>query len=174
MSPVSTNASVVPSPSMVPSPKRSVPSLDELERMTSVPDERSVYRGVDWAFYEQLVDSIPERANIHVDYDGKDLEIMSKGANHEEVGELLGKLVSLIAYELEVSFKSFGETTWKRPEIARGLEADKSYYFAPEKLAAVAEEIVRWVVKEDISDESAWARRLRAWVQAELVTRAPR
>jgi Uma2 family endonuclease len=37
-----------------------------------------------------------------------------------------------------------------------------------------AEEIVRWVVKEDISDESARARRLRAWVQAELVTRAPR
>jgi len=107
--------------------------------MTFVPDERYVIQDVDWAFYEQLVDSIPERANIHVDYDGKDLEIMSKGANHEEVGELLGKLVSLIAYELDLPFKSFGETTWKRREIARGLEADKSYYFAPEKLAAVAE-----------------------------------
>ena len=34
-------------------------------------------KNVDWSFYQQLVDSIPEGVNIHVDYDGKDLEIMS-------------------------------------------------------------------------------------------------
>ena len=81
--------------------------------MTSAPDVRHVIKNVDWAFYEQLVDSIPERANIHVDYDGKDLEIMSKGVNHEDVRELLGQLVPLIAYEFDLPFKSLGETTWK-------------------------------------------------------------
>ena len=35
MSPVSTNPSVVPSPTILPCPKRSIPSLDELERATS-------------------------------------------------------------------------------------------------------------------------------------------
>ncbi len=30
-----------------------VPSLDELRRLTEVPDRRVVFRGVDWAFYEQ-------------------------------------------------------------------------------------------------------------------------
>ncbi|MHB1559943.1 MAG: Uma2 family endonuclease, partial [Isosphaeraceae bacterium] len=34
--------------------------------------------------------------------------------------------------------KSMGETTWKRPGLSRGLEADQCYYFDPEKLAAVA------------------------------------
>ena len=45
--------------------------------MTSIPDERVVIPDVDWAFYQQLVDSIPEGANLHVDYDGNDLEMMS-------------------------------------------------------------------------------------------------
>ncbi|MFI5458643.1 MAG: hypothetical protein ACHRXM_24690 [Isosphaerales bacterium] len=37
-----------------------------------------------------------------------------------------------------------------------------------------SEEVVLWVVQEDSSDQSAWARRLRAWVRAELTTRGPR
>ena len=37
-----------------------------------------------------------------------------------------------------------------------------------------AEEIRRWVVEEDSSDESSWARRLRAWARAELTARLPR
>ena len=62
-----------------------VPSLEELERLTAVPERRVVYRDVDWSFYEQLVDSIPETTNIHVDYDGKDLEVMGKGRKHERL-----------------------------------------------------------------------------------------
>jgi len=37
-----------------------------------------------------------------------------------------------------------------------------------------AEEIVRWAVQEDFSNESAWARRLRAWIRDELIARMPR
>ena len=88
-----TNSSAVPSPTLGAAPG-SVPSLEDLYRMTSVPDERVVIHGVDWAFYEQLVDSIPEGANIHVDYDGKDLEIMSLSQlrrwNQETLGSFRG------------------------------------------------------------------------------------
>jgi Uma2 family endonuclease len=249
MSSVTTNPKSIPSPSPRNGPALTVPSLDELERMTSIPDERVVIRDVDWAFYEQLVDSIPEGANLRVDFDGKDLEIITKGVNHEAARGLLGKLVSLLAYEFGLPFKSLGETTWKRPEIARGLEADECFYFRPEKLVAMAaaksrksqtiadypnpdlaieidlspsrierpgiyaalgvaeiwrfdgeyiiierlseggryatvetsafvpiraEEVSRWLVEEDSSDESAWARRLLAWIRAELATRVTR
>ncbi len=123
---------------------RTVPTLEELQRITSVPDERHVIKNVDWSFYEQLVDSIPEGANIHVDFDGKDLEIMSASPIHDVVKKALGRFVELTGDELAIPFIGLGQTTWKRPEIARGLEADDCYYFAPEKLAVADEAITRW------------------------------
>ena len=73
--------------------------MEDLYQMTSKPDERVVIRSVDWAFYEQLVDSIPEGANIHVDYDGKDVEIMSPSPLHDGVKTLLDRFVELTAEE---------------------------------------------------------------------------
>ncbi len=249
MSSATTNSSTVPSPPLAVVP-RSVPTLEDLYRMTSEPGERVVIRGVDWAFYEQLADSIPERCHIHVDYDGKDVEIMSPGLVHDNDKRLLGQLVEAIAQVLGVPYKSAGQTTWKRPDVARGLEADESYFFRTDKLDAVAAgkarrsldiaeypnpdlgievdmsppkidrpgiyaalkvaevwrfdgerqelvierlegdgthrivdrssflpvpaaEIRRWVVEEDSHDESAWARRLRAWVRAAVAPRLP-
>jgi Uma2 family endonuclease len=229
-----------PAPLEIPGPVAHVPSLDEIDRLTDVPDRRVVFRGVDWAFYEELVDSIPEGDNIHVDYDGRDLEVMGKGRKHEDLKYRLGQFVSLVAAEMEIPCKGLAETTWKRPQINRGLESDQCYYFLPEKLvqyaaasardsddiadypnpnlaievdisrpevdrsgiyaalgvaeiwrfdgdrliierltpkrtyAAVeasgflpvrAAEVRRWIVEEDTSDDTAWARRLRAEIQ---------
>ena len=36
-----------------------------------------------------------------------------------------------------------GQTTWKRPKITRGLEADESFYFRPEKIPVVRAAIKR-------------------------------
>ena len=92
MSSATTHPPLVPFPPDSTSP-RSVPSLEKLYEMTSVPDERVVIPSVDWAFYEQLVDSIPEGANIHVDYDGKDLEIMSLSQLHDGIKKRLGRFI---------------------------------------------------------------------------------
>jgi Uma2 family endonuclease len=137
MSSATTNSSMVPSPPLAVAP-RSVPTLEDLYQMTSEPDQRVVIRGVDWAFYEQLADSISERCHIHVDYDGKDVEIMSPGLVHDNDKRLIGQLVEAIAQVLGVPYKSAGQTSWKRPDVARGLEADESYFFRTEKLDAVA------------------------------------
>jgi Uma2 family endonuclease len=127
-----------------------VPSLDEIYELTAVPDQRVLFPNVDWLFYEQLVDSIPESSNIHVDYEGRDLEIMAKGLNHEELKTLLGRVVDVVTEELEIPCKGLGETTWKRAELARGLEADNCYYLRADKLAAAAEAKSRG--SKDIAD----------------------
>ena len=115
--------------------------------MTSVPDERVVIPSVDWAFYEQLVDSIPEGANIHVDYDGKDRrDHVPQPAPRWSEETLLGRFVELTAEELEIPCTGLGQTTWKRPEVTRGLEADECYYFVPEKLVTAAEAMMRMSV----------------------------
>jgi Uma2 family endonuclease len=131
-------------------PTTRVPTLEELERLTAVPEQRVVYRNVDWSFYDRLVDSIPHRTNIHVDYDGKDLEVMGKGRKHERVRGLLRRLVETVSEELAIPCSSVGETTWKRIGVSRGLEADECYYFLPEKLAADAAAAAR--DSDDIAD----------------------
>ena len=56
---------------------------------------------------------------------------------HDETKKLLGQFVEGVAQELAIPYKSGGQTTWKRPEVNRGLESDESYFFRAEKLAAV-------------------------------------
>ena len=139
-----------PDPLEMPGPVVRVPSLDEIDRLTDVPDRRVVFRGVDWAFYERMVDSIPEGSNTHVDYDGRDLEVMGKGPNHEKINRRLDRLIAFITEEWDIDFTGLGETTWKRQQVARGLESDQCYYFLPEKLAQEAAASQRG--SDDIAD----------------------
>jgi len=118
--------------------------------MTSVPEERVVIPDVDWAFYEQLVDSIPPRGGIHVDYDGKDVELMSPSGFHDVLKKRLGRFAELVAEELEIPCTGLGQTTWKRAQISRGLEADECYCFAPDKLTMIAAAVAR--MSEDVAD----------------------
>ncbi len=124
-------------------PTLAVPSLDELERLAAVPERRVVIKGVDWTFYERLVDSIPEGVRIRVNYDGKDLELMSLSPFHDGVKKQLARVVELVAEELEIPFRGLGQTTWKRPDVERGLEADECSYFASDKLSVVASALKR-------------------------------
>lgn len=171
---------------------------------------------------------------------------MVTGPIHDDYRGLLGRLVQVITEEMEIPMSARGETTWIRPELERGLEADHSYYFLPEKLAMAkaakalgsndvadypnpdlaievdisppqvdrsgiyaklqvtevwrfdghvltierlsedgqyrpveassflrirADEVTPWLIDEDSSDETAWARRLRAWVRGKLFPR---
>ena len=133
-----TTSQPIPAALEVAHPSAGVPTLDEIRRLTAVPEHRVVYRGVDWSFYERLVGAIPEGSNIHVDFDGRDLEFMSNGPKHEDVKHSLGQFVNVIAEEMAIPCKGLGETTWMRPGLPGGLECDVCYYFLPEKLAEVA------------------------------------
>jgi Uma2 family endonuclease len=209
-------------------------------------ETRIAIRDVPWTLYRNLVDSLPENSGIRTAYDGEDLEIMTKGRRHENYSSLFGRLVDVVTEELAIPCSANRETTWKRDEVERGLEADHCYYFRAEKLAAAAaskalgsnnvadypnpdmaieidisaslvdrpgiyaalrvsevwrfdgdsllierlgpegrytpveasgwlpiraDEVVRWLTEEPSTDESAWARRLRNWVRAELSAR---
>lgn len=209
-------------------------------------DQRIAIRDVSWEVYDLLSDAVGGRQHVYMAYDGKDLEIMTKGRDHEGLRAILARFVIFITSELRIRCRELGETTWKRPEIARGLEADLCYYFTPGKravdveamarkikdiaaypnpdmaieidlstpevdrpsiyaalqvaelwrfdgddffienlqpdgtyqlvemsrfLPVRAEEVRRWVIDEDFSDELAWEQRLRAWARAELMPR---
>src|SRR5438045_881021 len=129
-------------PSSLASQVRPHPMLDR--------ERRIVIRGVDWETYDRLSDAVGEGQHVRLAYDGKDLEIMSTSHIHEYFKELLGLFVHEVCTELEIPRLPGGETTWKRSELAKGLEADQCYEFRPEKLAIVAAAIKRR--SKDIAD----------------------
>jgi len=104
-------------------------------------DQRTVFRGVDWHTYTQLSEATSEGQHVRLIYDGKDLEIMVTGYVHEYLKELLGKIVSAVIMGRDLDSVGSGETTWKT-EI-RGLEADLTYCFEPEKIRVAKAALAR-------------------------------
>jgi Uma2 family endonuclease len=105
--------------------------------ITVAGEERHVMRGATWTFYDRFTDALGERALFRVAYDGRDIEIMTLGPKHERFKVLLGLFIDYVCTGLGIDCEGLGSTTWKRPELERGIEADLCYYFDPEKLEAL-------------------------------------
>lgn len=235
-----TNPVIDPTAPIVPTTAMpAVPMLEEIGRLR--PGERLVFRGVDWGFYERLHRIIGERPGLRIAFNGRDVEVMPTSRRHEQVKDFAFRLIEILTEELDIRSESMGSTTWMRPELARGIEADQSYYFSVEKiriavaaqsrhsneivdypdpdlaieidisepqvdrsgiyaalrvpevwrfresgtvidrlndrgtyesvdrsafLPITAEELSRWILREDRSSLQDWKRRLRAWIRA--------
>jgi Uma2 family endonuclease len=90
-------------------------------------EQRVVLRGLDWEIYETLLHHL-EGQPIRLTYDRGDLELMSPSAEHEEFGNLLGRMVETLTEELRLPCIGAGSTTWRKKLKDRGLEPDECYY----------------------------------------------
>lgn len=104
-------------------------------------DQRWLFPGVDWHAYRQLSESVDEGRPIRLVYDEKDLEFTVTGHIHERFKELLTLIVNAIAMGRDLDYLGCGQTTWRT--TIRGLEADLSYYFDPEKIRLAQEAAAR-------------------------------
>jgi Uma2 family endonuclease len=132
---------VPPEPALAPSSGQAVPTLDEIARLK--PDERRVFRGVDWGFYVRLHEVIGERPGLRIAFDGRDLEIMPCSGFHEDVGQFAWRLIELICEEALINSRSLGRTTWMREAIQRGIEADECFFFTADKLVMIEAAVAR-------------------------------
>ena len=103
-----------------------------------VGSKRLVVPDLDWSVYETWVDSLPQCSPIRMAFDGSNLELMTKSPDHEKFRQLLGYAIFEIAKALNLPLASYGEMTWKRPAIDRGIEADQCYYMEPAKIEMAA------------------------------------
>ena len=99
-------------------------------------ETRILIPGMTFDQYATFVTWLPEGSHLRVAFDGKDMELMVTGPKHDEFAELLDTFLKAVAGELGVRYKPQRTTTWIRPEIERGLEADCCYYIAPAKFHA--------------------------------------
>jgi Uma2 family endonuclease len=106
-------------------------------------DLRTVFRGVGWETYESLSQAQSEGEHVRLAYDGRDLEIMTTGYLHESLKELIGHIIKAILAWRGVGHISCGEATLNAVNARRGLQADLSYCFEPEKVRMAREALAR-------------------------------
>ncbi len=98
-------------------------SLDDIQHF--------VMEDASWGLYERLLRDIGGRP-IRVTYDDGRMEVMSPLPEHERPKKLIGQMIEMLTFEMGIPRVSFGSTTFRRKEKAKGLEPDECYYFKNE------------------------------------------
>lgn len=94
----------------------------------SVSDQQHmVLHEVSWQFYEHLLDEIGDRP-IRVTYDNGSLEMMAPLPLHERWKKYIAPMIELLCVELDIEIDTLGSTTFRREDLAKGLEPDECYY----------------------------------------------
>src|SRR4051812_49891516 len=89
--------------------------------------EHLVLHDVSWEAYERLLEAFGDRRLRHTYIDGV-LEIMSPLRRHESVKTFLGRLIEMMAYQLDIDIECLGSTTLRKQAKKRGLEPDECYW----------------------------------------------
>jgi len=92
-------------------------------------EQRLVLEGVSWPTYDRLVAELENRG-IRLAYDQGRLEIMSPSFLHEIRKRQLGRMIEILAEELDLEIVGGGSTTFRREDAKRGLEPDECYWLA--------------------------------------------
>ena len=93
------------------------------------PEHRFLLSNIVWEGYETMLRLVGNQ-RIRMTYDRGDLELMSPSREHDEFGNLLGRIVETVTEELRIPCRAAGSTTWRKKARDRGLEADECYYLA--------------------------------------------
>lgn len=114
---------------MTIAPPASKPRARFSPSQRSLAEQRLVLDGVSWATYGRLVAEL-ERGGIRLAYDQGRLEIMSPSFLHEIRKKQLGRMIEILAEELDLEIVGGGSTTFRREDSKRGLEPDECYWLA--------------------------------------------
>jgi Uma2 family endonuclease len=95
-------------------------------------EERVLLQGVRWETYEQILADVEGRG-LRFTYDRGRLEIMTVSPTHESWKQLVGRMLETVTLALGVPMRSGGGPTWKREDLAQGLEPDECYWVEHEE-----------------------------------------
>ncbi|AGA31592.1 Uma2 family endonuclease [Singulisphaera acidiphila] len=87
-----------------------------------------LFEGTSWDDYEAMLRIVGNRP-IRVTYDRGSMEIMSPLWKHGGLSYLLGRLIDVLTEEWDIPVEAADPVTFKREDLAKGVEPDKCYYF---------------------------------------------
>ncbi len=100
----------------------------ELKQIDIQPGQHLTLRQVSWKEFEAILEEMGEHRASRVAYYQGVLEIRMPLPEHEKVKILIGEVVNILLDELEIDWEPYGATTFKRSEMAVGLEPDDCFY----------------------------------------------
>jgi Uma2 family endonuclease len=100
--------------------------------ITVARNQRFVLFSEPWKTYVGLRRVFQDRPGIRITYDRGFLELVTLTHEHEHFAFLLARLVVAWTEERSLPLKGGGSTTFRRRDLARGLEPDECYWIAHE------------------------------------------
>ena len=100
----------------------------QLRQLDVPPGHRVMFHDVSWQEFESILDELGQSRAARLAYSQGTLEIRMPLPEHEVDKELIGDMVKILLEELEIDRECFGSTTFKREDMAQGVEPDQSFY----------------------------------------------
>src|SRR3989454_1229956 len=100
----------------------------QLRQLHVPPGQRLLIEDVTWADFEAIVEELGEHRGTRVAYSQGVLEIVSPLPAHEKAKVIISDLVKILLDELDMPWESLGSTTFRREEMAAGIEPDDCFY----------------------------------------------
>jgi Uma2 family endonuclease len=100
----------------------------QLRQLVVQPGQRIQLQGIDWAEFEAILDELGERRSSRIAYFDTVLEIRMPLPKHEKAKILIGDVVKILLEELDIDHECFGSSTFRRSDMAAGIEPDDCFY----------------------------------------------
>ncbi|MBO3459805.1 Uma2 family endonuclease [Aetokthonos hydrillicola Thurmond2011] len=103
--------------------------------------QRVILEEISWKEFEAVLAELGEHRSSRVAYSQGILEIMVPLPEHEKAKVIIGDLVKILLDELDLCWEPLGSTTFKREDMAAGVEPDDCFYIQNYKLMIGKERI---------------------------------
>ena len=100
----------------------------QLRQLVVQPGQRIRLQDVNWKKFEAILDELGDKRACRIAYSNEFLEIRMPLSEHEVDKELIGDMVKILLEELDIDNECFGSTTFKRQDVAKGIEPDQCFY----------------------------------------------
>jgi Uma2 family endonuclease len=100
----------------------------QLRQLAIDPGQRVRFQAVNWQEFEAIIDELGDKRACRIAYSNGVLEIRMPSPKHEKAKVLIGDMVKILLEELDLENEGFGSSTFKRQEMATGIEPDDCFY----------------------------------------------
>ncbi len=113
----------------------------QLGQIRVPPGQRVILCDISWQEFETILAELGEHRSSRIAYSQGILEIMVPLPEHEKAKVTIGDFVKILLDELDLYWEPLGSTTFKREDMAAGVEPDDCFYIQNYKLMIGKERI---------------------------------